>query len=121
MGGVSVSNRGDGLRFEEVLDVRLTVVRKGESSVTYGFEFTREDTLVARGFWIADANNASLPQTDAGIVEMWDSQGGGWLQKMNLLDFALFSFDLVEQAQGLFTSRVHSLLGPETGEIALML
>ncbi|MCZ6634914.1 MAG: thioesterase family protein [bacterium] len=36
-------------RFEDVLDIRLTVVRKGGKSMTYGFEFTRDETEIARG------------------------------------------------------------------------
>ena len=36
-------------RFEEVLDVRLTVVRKGTRSLTYGFSFTRDDIPIAKG------------------------------------------------------------------------
>ena len=36
-------------RFEDVLDIRLTVVRKGTKSMAYGFEFTREGAVIARG------------------------------------------------------------------------
>ena len=36
-------------RFEDVLDIRLTVVRKGGKSMTYGFEFSRDGTEVAWG------------------------------------------------------------------------
>jgi YbgC/YbaW family acyl-CoA thioester hydrolase len=36
-------------RFDEVLDVEVRVQRLGRTSVTYGFEFTREGRPVARG------------------------------------------------------------------------
>jgi acyl-CoA thioester hydrolase len=36
-------------RFEDVLDVAVTVERVGAKSVTYAFEFTRAGTLIARG------------------------------------------------------------------------
>ena len=36
-------------RFEEELDVHLRVIRKGEKSMTYGFSFHNNGTLVARG------------------------------------------------------------------------
>jgi len=36
-------------RFEDVLDVRLKVIRKGTRSMTYGFEFQRGDVLIATG------------------------------------------------------------------------
>ncbi|MDE2999727.1 MAG: thioesterase family protein [Gemmatimonadota bacterium] len=36
-------------RFEDRLDVRLTVMRKGTRSMTYGFEFRRGEVLIARG------------------------------------------------------------------------
>ncbi len=36
-------------RFGDVLDVRVRVVRRGAKSMTYGFEFWREDTLLAEG------------------------------------------------------------------------
>lgn len=36
-------------RFEDVLDIHLRVVRKGEKSMTYGFTFHNNGTLVARG------------------------------------------------------------------------
>jgi 4-hydroxybenzoyl-CoA thioesterase/acyl-CoA thioester hydrolase len=36
-------------RFEEVLDIRVSVVRKGNKSMTYQFEFRRGETLIARG------------------------------------------------------------------------
>ena len=36
-------------KFEDVLDIHLTVLRKGQTSMTYEFEITREDVLVARG------------------------------------------------------------------------
>jgi YbgC/YbaW family acyl-CoA thioester hydrolase len=36
-------------RFEELLDVAVTVERLGEKSVTYGFEFTRGGEVLARG------------------------------------------------------------------------
>lgn len=37
------------VRFGDVLDVRVRVVRRGLKSMTYGFEFWREDTLLAEG------------------------------------------------------------------------
>jgi YbgC/YbaW family acyl-CoA thioester hydrolase len=36
-------------RFEDVLDVAVSIERIGTKSVTYGFEFTRGGTLIARG------------------------------------------------------------------------
>ena len=36
-------------RFEDVLDVHLKVVRKGTSSLTFGFEFRRGSVPIARG------------------------------------------------------------------------
>lgn len=36
-------------RFGDVLDVRVRVVHRGAKSMTYGFEFWREDTLLAEG------------------------------------------------------------------------
>jgi acyl-CoA thioester hydrolase len=36
-------------RFEDVLDVELTIQRIGEKSVTYGFEFARGGAPIARG------------------------------------------------------------------------
>lgn len=36
-------------RFAEVLDIHLKVLRKGRSSITYGFEISRDGTLLARG------------------------------------------------------------------------
>ncbi|MFQ6115266.1 MAG: acyl-CoA thioesterase, partial [bacterium] len=35
--------------FEDVLDIHLTVYRKGKKSVTYKFVFSRGDELIARG------------------------------------------------------------------------
>ena len=37
------------VRFEEMLDIRLSVRRKGEKSVTYGCTFSKGGELVARG------------------------------------------------------------------------
>lgn len=37
------------LRFEDVVDIHLTVARKGTKSMTYAFEFRRGETLIARG------------------------------------------------------------------------
>ncbi len=37
------------VRFEEVLDIRLMVSRKGNKSMTYKFEFRKGEVLVARG------------------------------------------------------------------------
>lgn len=37
------------VRFEDLLDVRMKVIRKGTSSITYGFEFRRDNLLIARG------------------------------------------------------------------------
>jgi acyl-CoA thioester hydrolase len=36
-------------RFEEVLDIRLTVSRKGKKSMTYEFIFSRGKDVIARG------------------------------------------------------------------------
>jgi YbgC/YbaW family acyl-CoA thioester hydrolase len=36
-------------RFEDVLDIRLIVAKKGNKSMTYKFEFRRDDVLIARG------------------------------------------------------------------------
>jgi acyl-CoA thioester hydrolase len=36
-------------RFAEVLDIGVRVKRKGTKSMTYGFEFTRDGRLIARG------------------------------------------------------------------------
>ena len=36
-------------RFGDVLDIRLTVKRKGNKSMTYGFEFTRDGQHLATG------------------------------------------------------------------------
>jgi YbgC/YbaW family acyl-CoA thioester hydrolase len=36
-------------RFEDVLDVTVTLDRVGSKSVTYSFEFTRGTTVIARG------------------------------------------------------------------------
>ena len=35
--------------FEDELDIRLEVIRKGNRSLTYGYTFTREDTMIAEG------------------------------------------------------------------------
>ncbi len=35
--------------FEDMLTVRLTVTRKGAKSLTYAFEFFRDETRIARG------------------------------------------------------------------------
>lgn len=36
-------------RLADELEIHVRVVRKGEKSMTYGFTFTRKDTIVARG------------------------------------------------------------------------
>lgn len=36
-------------KFEDVLDIRITVVRKGNKSMTYQFEFRCGERLIARG------------------------------------------------------------------------
>ncbi len=36
-------------RFGDEIDIHLTILRKGSSSLTYGFDIRREDTAVARG------------------------------------------------------------------------
>lgn len=36
-------------KFEELLDIHLTVAKKGVKSMTYRFEFLREKHLIARG------------------------------------------------------------------------
>ena len=35
--------------FEDVLDIHLRVIRKGTKSLTYRFDFFREETAIARG------------------------------------------------------------------------
>jgi len=42
-------NYQNAIRFEEIIDVFLTVQRIGTKSVTYGFEFFRGETPVANG------------------------------------------------------------------------
>jgi acyl-CoA thioester hydrolase len=37
------------VRFEDVLDVRLEIARRGDKSVTYGFAFSHDDRPVAEG------------------------------------------------------------------------
>ncbi len=37
------------LRFEDVVDIDLKVMRKGVKSLTYRFDFSRDDTPIARG------------------------------------------------------------------------
>ncbi len=37
------------IRFEELIDIELSVTRVGSKSVTYGFKFSRDDVLVAEG------------------------------------------------------------------------
>ncbi len=36
-------------KFEEILDLRVSVARKGNKSMTYQFEFRRGEVLIARG------------------------------------------------------------------------
>ena len=36
-------------RFGDLLDIRVRVARRGTKSMTYGFEFWREETLIADG------------------------------------------------------------------------
>ncbi len=36
-------------KFEEVLDIRVAVARKGNKSMTYQFEFHRGEVIIARG------------------------------------------------------------------------
>jgi 4-hydroxybenzoyl-CoA thioesterase/acyl-CoA thioester hydrolase len=36
-------------KFEEVLDIHLMVARRGNKSITYKFEFHRDDVLIAHG------------------------------------------------------------------------
>ena len=36
-------------RFEEILDVVVTIKNLGRKSVTYGFEFFKENIVIARG------------------------------------------------------------------------
>lgn len=36
-------------RFEEVLDIEVTIVKIGQRSITYGFEFSRAGDLIAQG------------------------------------------------------------------------
>ncbi|MDZ7362200.1 MAG: acyl-CoA thioesterase [candidate division KSB1 bacterium] len=40
-------------KFEEVLDIRVSVARKGNKSMTYHFEFRRGEVLIARGQMIS--------------------------------------------------------------------
>ncbi|HYG65067.1 MAG TPA: thioesterase family protein [Thermoanaerobaculia bacterium] len=64
-------------RFEDVLEVHLKVLRKGGKSLTYGFEITREGTLVARGRTTAvccvldgsEVRSIPIPETIAGRIE----------------------------------------------------
>ena len=37
------------VRFEDVIDITVTVQRLGAKSITYGFDFSRDGTPVARG------------------------------------------------------------------------
>ncbi len=37
------------VKFEDVLDIHLTVLRKGNKSMTYAFVFSKDDSVVARG------------------------------------------------------------------------
>ncbi len=37
------------VRFEDVLDIHLTISRKGRKSMTYQFVFTKDDLEIARG------------------------------------------------------------------------
>ncbi len=37
------------VKFEDVLDIHLTVLRKGNKSMTYNFVFTKDGVTVARG------------------------------------------------------------------------
>ena len=64
--------------FEQVLDVELSIARRGRSSITYQFTFTCEDRLIAEGQItavccriIAGQPPASIPLPDnfAGIQE----------------------------------------------------
>ena len=36
-------------RFEDELEIELTVERRGERSISYGFNITRDETTIARG------------------------------------------------------------------------
>ena len=36
-------------KFEDQLQIRVTILRKGKKSMTYGFEFTRNEDSIARG------------------------------------------------------------------------
>lgn len=36
-------------RFQDVLDITVTVLKIGTKSVTYGFEFAKDDAILARG------------------------------------------------------------------------
>jgi acyl-CoA thioester hydrolase len=53
-------------RYEDVLDVVVTVDRIGEKSVTYGFEFRRGSELIARGKLVT----ASCKVTDGKIESL---------------------------------------------------
>jgi YbgC/YbaW family acyl-CoA thioester hydrolase len=47
---VSASCNFDGpAYYEDILEIRLAVYRKGVKSITYHFEFWRDDTRIARG------------------------------------------------------------------------
>ena len=37
------------VKFEDTLDIRMTISRKGRKTMTYQFAFTRNDTEIARG------------------------------------------------------------------------
>jgi YbgC/YbaW family acyl-CoA thioester hydrolase len=41
------------IRFEEMIDIAVSIQRLGEKSVTYAFEFTRDGESVARGKVVA--------------------------------------------------------------------
>jgi 4-hydroxybenzoyl-CoA thioesterase/acyl-CoA thioester hydrolase len=40
-------------KFEDQLQIRVSILRKGKKSMTYGFEFTRNGDLIARGEMIS--------------------------------------------------------------------
>jgi YbgC/YbaW family acyl-CoA thioester hydrolase len=75
------------IRFLDVLDIAVTVVRLGAKSVTYGFEFFRDDELVAKGLvsavccWIREDNQIESLEIPAGIRALLEgvprSQAGG--------------------------------------------
>jgi acyl-CoA thioester hydrolase len=59
-------------RFEEVLDVQVTIDRLGRKSITYAFSFTRDGTAVARGSMTSVCCRLRTGQAPQGIeIPTW--------------------------------------------------